>query len=57
MKRLFVAGQGQDLFFLILCKLEGLFSLDSVEDMSLYRRTIFECLRLLSTLRVEICKI
>lgn len=56
MKRLFM-GQEKDLFFLILCKMEGLFCLDRAEDMNLYRRTIFECLRLLSTLRMEICKI
>ncbi len=48
MKRL-VAGQ-DDLFFLILCKLEGLFSLQGREDMNLYRRSIFECLSLLNNL-------
>lgn len=36
--------------FPIICKLEGLFSLTAEEDMSLYRRTIFECLGLLSKL-------
>ena len=40
MERLF-EGQQYD-------KLEGLFSLDRDEDFSLYRRTIFECLGLLS---------
>lgn len=56
MKRLQV-GQ-QDLFFLILCKMEGLFSLKRQEDMELYRRTIFECLSLLNNLKqnVELCE-
>lgn len=48
MKRLII-GQ-DDLFFLILCKMEGLFSLNRQEDMSLYRRCIFECLGLLNSL-------
>lgn len=49
MKRL-VVGQ-DDLFFLILCKMEGLFSLnDNVQDMATYRRIIFECLSLLNSL-------
>jgi len=48
MKRLII-GQ-DDLFFLILCKMEGLFSLNKEEDMSIYRRTIFECLSLLNSL-------
>ena len=39
-----------DLFFLILCKMEGLFSLKDDVDMSLYRRTIFQCLTLLNNL-------
>lgn len=49
MKRLIV-GQ-DDLFFLILCKMEGLFSLNgNTEDMAVYRRTIFQCLSLLNSL-------
>ena len=48
MKRLII-GQ-DDLFFLILCKLEGLFSLNKKEDMEVYRRIIFECLGLLNEL-------
>jgi len=48
MKRLIV---GQDnLFFLILCKMEGLFSLSRQEDLGIYRRIIFECLALLNEL-------
>lgn len=48
MKRLII-GQ-DDLFFMILCKMEGLFSLNKEEDMILYRRIIFECLSLLNNL-------
>ena len=48
MKRLII-GQ-DDLFFLILCKMEGLFSLNKQEDMATYRRVIFECLGLLNSL-------
>lgn len=48
MKRLIV-GQ-DDLFFSILCKMEGLFSLTRYEDMGIYRRTILECLGLLNSL-------
>jgi hypothetical protein len=48
MKRL-INGQ-DDLFFLILCKMEGLFSLQKYEDMITYRRIIFECLGLLNDL-------
>jgi hypothetical protein len=53
MKRL-ITGQ-DDLFFLILCKMEGLFSLNKEEDMSTYRRIIFECLGLLNTLSKNVC--
>jgi len=52
MERLF-EGQQYD-FFPLLCKLEGLFSLDKDEDFSLYRRTIFECLGLLSKINNDI---
>lgn len=38
--------------FPIICKLEGLFSLQEEHDMALYRRTIFECLSLLSKIEV-----
>lgn len=53
MKRL-IDGQ-DDLFFLILCKMEGLISLNRNEDMPNYRRTIFECLGLLNTLNKDVC--
>ena len=53
MKRLII-GQ-DDLFFLILCKMEGLFSLTKEEDMFTYRRIIFQCLGLLSNLDKNVC--
>lgn len=37
-------------FLLLLSKLEGLFSLEKEEDFFVYRRTIFECLRLANDL-------
>lgn len=44
--------KGQDeLFFRLLCKLKGLFSLkDKTEDL-IYRSVIFECLNLLTCLK------
>lgn len=49
MKRLII-GQ-DDLFFLILCKMKGLFSLQNQDDMTIYRRVIFQCLGLLNSLK------
>lgn len=43
-----------DLFFLILCKMKGLFSLNQDKDMKIYRRVIFECLGLLNSLNENI---
>lgn len=48
MDRLLI-GQ-HDLFFPILCKLEGLFTLDGENDFFEYRRTIFEILSLMNSL-------
>ena len=47
-----------DILFPLLCKLKGLYDLVEEEDFFLYRRTIFECLNLLSSLkeRVEQCQ-
>lgn len=42
------------IFFSLLCKLEGLFSLNQDEDFFLFRKTIFECLGLINNL-VELC--
>ncbi len=44
-----------NILFPLLCKLEGLYTLTEEEDFSLYRRTIFECLGLISELN-KICK-
>ena len=49
MDRLFI-GQ-QNIFFSLLCKLEGLFTLTNEDDFLLFRRTIFECLSLVGALK------
>ena len=48
----------QETLFMLLCKLEGLFMLTNEDDFFSYRRTIFECLNLMSTLKgeIEICQ-
>ena len=49
--------EGQDeLFFLILCKMKGLFSLTNDSDMILYRRIILELLSLLNQLKTNVCQ-
>lgn len=53
MKRLIY--QQDELFFLILCKMEGLFSLNKTKDIIIYRRIIFECLGLLNSLDKNVC--
>ena len=47
-----------EILFPLLCKLEGLYSLTKEQDFFAYRRTIFECLNLLSSLKecVLICQ-
>lgn len=54
MQRLF-KGQQEQPFLILLCKLEGLNILIQEEQFSLYRRTIFECLSLLSDIGKELC--
>ena len=44
-----------DVYLPLLNKLGGLYSLDKEDDFACYRRTIFECLGLMSTLQREIC--
>lgn len=44
-----------DILFPLLCKLEGLFILTKEDDFPLYRRTIFECLGLISEL-MKVCQ-
>lgn len=48
--------ESHEILFTLLCKLEGLFLLIDENDFFLYRRTIFECLNLLSNLKEEIEK-
>ena len=43
-----------NILFPLLCKLEGLYNLTKEKDFFLYRRTIFECLNLLSVLKEEV---
>lgn len=52
MNRLF--SDHQTILFTLLCKLEGLFELDQEQDFDLYRKTIFECLNLLSELKTYV---
>ena len=56
MNRLVVGHQ--ETLFMLLCKLEGLFILTDEDDFFSYRRTIFEWLNLMSTLKgeIEICQ-
>lgn len=44
-----------DILFPLLCKLKGLFILTGENDFPLYRRTIFECLGLISEL-MKVCQ-
>ena len=53
MKRLFYSWQ-EESFFVLICKLEGMFSLTQEKDFALYRRTIFECLSLLGELKSNV---
>lgn len=52
MKRLIV--NQDDLFVLLLCKMEGLFSLNTEKDMVIYRKIIFQCLEILSNLKENV---
>ena len=54
MARLFL-GKYHNIFFPLICKLEGLFELTELNDFMLFRRIIFECLSLLSEL-IKVCQ-
>lgn len=54
MQRLLNCGDSE-IYFALLNKLEGLYSLTKDEDFFNYRRTIFECLSLMNILKNEIC--
>lgn len=45
-----------DILFPLLCKLEGLLILNQPEDFHMFRRTIFECLSLMSNLKKALCQ-
>lgn len=45
-----------DILFPLLCKLEGLLILTQPEDFHMFRRTIFECLSLMSSLKKNLCQ-
>lgn len=49
-------GNQDQLYFLILCKMEGLFSLSNDSDMQEYRRIILESLNLLNMLKNNVCQ-
>lgn len=54
MKRL-MEEKYSEIFFPLLNKLEGLYSLTKEDDFLCYRRTIFECLGLMNELKEKIC--
>ena len=54
MQRLMNCGYSE-VFFPLLNKLEGLYSLVEDDDFLCYRRTIFECLGLMNELQKRIC--
>ena len=43
-------------FFSLLCKLEGLFCYENDKDFQIFRRTIFECLSLMNSLKNALCQ-
>ena len=53
MERLFIGHQS--ILFKLLCKLEGLYTLQSDKDFFIYRSTVFECLNLVGEL-IKICQ-
>ena len=46
--------ENHEILFTLLCKLEGLYIYTEEEDFSKYRRTIFECLNILSSIKNEV---
>ena len=46
----FLIFNQETLFFSILCKLQGLLTLEEDDDFQTYRRTIFDCLTLIGRL-------
>ena len=54
MNRLMNCGFSE-IYFPLLSKLEGLYSLTEEDSFLCYRRTIFECLSLMNNLKNKIC--
>lgn len=52
MQRLLNCGESQ-IYFSLLSKMEGMYSLIQKQDFQCYRRTIFECLNLMNTLKQQ----
>ena len=50
MDRLILDPRYHEILFPLMCKLEGLFLLKDEKQFFLYRRTIFECLSLISSI-------
>ena len=50
MDKLILDDRYNEILFTIMCKLEGLFLLKEENQFFLYRRTIFECLSLISSI-------
>ena len=50
MDRLILDDRYHEILFPLMCKLEGLFLLKEENQFFLYRRTIFECLSLISSI-------
>lgn len=50
-----MGGGCPEIYLPLLNKLEGLYSLTQPKDFSCYRRTIFECLSLMDSLKKNIC--
>lgn len=49
-----VFSKYQDKLLILLCKLEGMYSLTDKEDFTLYRRTIFECLSIVNEVAADV---
>ena len=54
MRRLLIGEE--EAFFSLLCKMEGLYQLDHENDFLFYRRTIFECIGLLDSIKKNVNK-
>lgn len=52
----FLSLDQQEILFPLLCKLQGLNVLVRPEDFVLYRRTIFDCLNLLGSLKEDVSR-